>query len=230
LAALDLRVLVVDDASPDGTGELAAELARQYVGRVEVLHRPGKQGLGSAYRQGFALALERGADYVVEMDADFSHPPELVPAMLAALSNHDLALGSRYTNGGGTDPRWGWRRRLISRLANLYARLVMGLPIADVTGGFKAFRRQVLEAIDWENLHSTGFGFQVEVNYLCHRLGFPIAEVPFVFQERRWGHSKIGLGIILEAIWKLWYLKWCYRSLRPLARDEREPLVTHERR
>ncbi len=225
-----LRLLVVDDASPDGTGQLAEELASQHPGRVEVLHRAGKRGLGTAYAQGFALALERGADYVVQMDADFSHPPEVVPALLAALAEHDVAIGSRYTRGGGTDPRWTWRRKLISRSANLYARLVLGLPLADVTGGFKAFRRQVLEAINLESLHATGFGFQVEVNYRCHRLGFRLAEVPFVFQERRWGRSKIGLGMVLEALWKLWYLKLRYRSLPPPPQSRKGSATTVDHR
>lgn len=215
-----LRVLVVDDASPDGTGELADELAAQYPGRVEVLHRPGKAGLGAAYRHGFAVALERGAGAIVQMDADFSHPPELVLALLAALRDAEVAIGSRYTRGGGTDPRWSRRRQLISRLGNLYARLVLGLPTADVTGGFKAIRREGLAAIPLDNLYSAGFGFQIEVNFLCHRLGFRTVEVPFVFRERRWGRSKIGPGIILEALWKLWYLRWRYRSIRPLSRNE----------
>jgi dolichol-phosphate mannosyltransferase len=228
LAVPGLRVLVVDDASPDGTGQLAEELAAEHAGRMEVLHRSGKHGLGTAYCRGFALALERGADCVVQMDADFSHPPEVVPALLATLSDHDVAIGSRYTRGGGTDPRWTRRRRLISRSANLYARLVMGLPIADVTGGFKAYRRHVLEAVDLKSLQTTGFGFQVEVNYRCHRLGFRMSEVPFVFQERRWGRSKIGLGMVIEAGWKVWYLRLRYRSLRPSPKSHEEATTSLE--
>jgi len=210
-----LRVLVVDDASPDGTGELAEELARRYPGRVEVIHRPGKQGLGTAYCQGFALALQRGADCVVQMDADFSHPPELVPRLLAALEEHDVAVASRYAPGGGLDPRWPWRRRLISRLANLYARLVLGLPLADVTGGFKAFRREALERAGLTTARTAGFGFQAEMNYRCHRAGLRLVEVPFVFQERRWGRSKIGLGMAVEGVWTLLCLRL---ALRPQGR------------
>ena len=216
LGVAGLRVLVVDDASPDGTGEVAEALAVQYPGRVEVLHRPGKQGLGTAYCQGFALALAQGADRVVQMDADFSHPPDLLPAMLLALEQYDIVVASRYVRDGRLDPRWPWRRRFVSRVANMYARWVMGLPLADVTGGFKAFRRRALEAIDLGNLRSAGFAFQVEVNSLCRHLGFRVGEVPFTFRERRWGRSKLSLGIMLEVLWTVWQLRWRHRQLRPL--------------
>jgi dolichol-phosphate mannosyltransferase len=193
----DHTVLVVDDSSPDGTGELADALARDDA-RVQVLHRPEKQGLGPAYVAGFRQALAAGARLVVEMDADFSHDPAYLPLMLEAAREADLVLGSRYVEGGGVR-NWGRGRRIVSRGGCWYARTVLGIPVNDLTGGFKCFRREVLEAIDLDRVRSHGYAFQVELTYRALQLGFRVAEVPIVFTERRVGHSKMTRRIVLEA-------------------------------
>jgi dolichol-phosphate mannosyltransferase len=214
----NLRLLVVDDSSPDGTGELAETLTLECPGRVEVLHRPGKQGLGTAYCDGFAKALESGADFIVEMDADFSHPTALVPAMVSALADRDVVVGSRYTRGGGLDPKWPLHRKTLSRAANKYIRFVLGLPIADITTGFAAYRRSALMQLDFASMGSSGFLFQAEIKLNLHRLGLRIQEVPFVFMNRRAGKSKIGPGIMLEALWKVWLLRFSKtHAVRPTA-------------
>jgi dolichol-phosphate mannosyltransferase len=192
------RVLIVDDASPDGTGEIADRLSEE-IEEVNVLHRPGKAGLGQAYRAGFALALEAGAEVVVQMDADFSHDPAYLPAMLGALERSDLVLGSRYVPGGGVTD-WGPARRILSRGGCLYARLVLRVPVRDMTGGFKVIRREVLEAIDLPTVGSQGYGFQIETTYRALSAGFRIREVPIVFSDRREGSSKMSANIALEAM------------------------------
>jgi dolichol-phosphate mannosyltransferase len=204
-AAPELDVLVIDDNSPDGTGQLADRLAEQEP-RVKVLHRPGKQGLGRAYLAGFAWALARDYPLVLEMDADFSHDPRYLPAMLAAAREADLVLGSRYVPGGGTE-NWGLGRRLLSRGGSVYARAVLGLPIRDLTGGFKCFHRRVLEAIDLPTVTSVGYAFQIELTYRTIRRGFRVAEVPIVFADRRVGQSKMSRRIVLEALWRVWGLR-----------------------
>ena len=198
-AAPDHVVLVVDDSSPDGTGELADRLAASDP-RVRVLHRPLKKGLGQAYIAGFREALAGGAELVFEMDADFSHDPSHLPAMIAAAEEADLVLGSRYVAGGGVR-HWGPGRRLISRGGCWYARRVLGVEVRDLTGGFKCFRREVLEAIDLDSVRSQGYAFQVEMTYRALRLGFRVAEVGIVFADRRVGASKMSRRIVLEAIW-----------------------------
>jgi dolichol-phosphate mannosyltransferase len=202
-----LRLLVVDDNSPDGTGRLADELAASAAGRVGVLHRPGKGGLGPAYLAGFERALAEGADAVIEMDADFSHDPAVIPALLARLAECDLVVGSRYIRGGGVDPAWSLPRRLLSRFGGLYARIILGLPIHDPTSGFRAYSRRALEAIDLTSVHSNGYTFQIEMAYAVHRQGLRLCEVPIHFKERARGQSKMSAGIAAEAAWRVWQLR-----------------------
>jgi dolichol-phosphate mannosyltransferase len=196
-AGLDLRVLVVDDGSPDGTADLAEAVAARDP-RVAVLRRSAKEGIGPAYRAGFRHALDAGARLVVEMDCDFSHDPAALPALIAAAADADLALGSRYVRGGGV-ARWGPLRRTISRAGCLYAQALLGLPIRDLTGGFKCFRREVLEAIPLDEVAAAGYGFQIEMTYRAARLGFRVVEVPITFTERERGRSKMSRQIVWEA-------------------------------
>jgi len=195
------RVLIVDDGSPDGTGAIADRLAAQHE-NVAVLHRPRKEGLGPAYIAGFREALAGGAGLILEMDADFSHDPVYLPRLLEEAKRADLVLGSRYVEGGGVSD-WGPLRRAISRGGSAYARLVLGVDVRDLTGGFKCFRREVLEAIDLDQITSRGYAFQVEVTYRAIQLGFKVTEVPIVFRERRVGSSKMDLEIVAEAVWRL---------------------------
>jgi dolichol-phosphate mannosyltransferase len=198
---LDARVLVVDDASPDGTGEAADALAAE-LDWVDVLHRPRKEGLGPAYLAGFRVALETGADLVIEMDCDFSHDPADVPRLVTAANAADLVLGSRYVAGGGTR-NWGLLRRAVSRCGCLYARLVLGVPINDLTGGFKCFRRTVLEHLPLDRVDARGYAFQIELTYRAVRAGYHVREIPIVFSERRSGGSKMTKRIALEALWRV---------------------------
>lgn len=202
-----LEVLVIDDNSPDGTGKIADELAAASP-RVHVVHRPGKQGLGTAYRHGFRWALERDFEYVFEMDADFSHDPKHLPEFLAAAEHADLVLGSRYLDGRVTVVNWPMPRLVLSYGANIYARLITGLKVWDATGGFKCFRRRVLEAIDLDAVHSNGYSFQIEMNLRAVRRGFRITEIPIVFVDRTEGQSKMSGAIIREAIWMVWRLRF----------------------
>jgi len=199
-------VLVVDDKSPDGTGELADALAREST-RVHVLHRAGKEGLGKAYLAAFDWALERGYSLVMEMDADWSHDPRYLPTFLdRASSDADLVLGSRWVKGGGTR-NWGLGRRIISRGGSFYARTILGLDVRDLTGGFKCFRAEVLRAIDLPSVSSTGYGFQIELTYRAIRRGFRVVEIPIVFEDRRVGQSKMSGHIVLEALIKVWKIR-----------------------
>jgi dolichol-phosphate mannosyltransferase len=200
-AGLDGRVLVIDDGSPDGTGDLADELARA-LPLVDVLHRPTKEGLGPAYLAGFRRALAEGAELVLEMDCDFSHDPRDVPRLVAAAADADLVLGSRYVKGGGTR-NWSLPRRFVSRAGCLYAQALLGVGVRDLTGGFKCFRRGVLERIGLERVASRGYAFQIETTYRALRHGFRVAEVPIVFTEREAGSSKMSRGIVLEAVVKV---------------------------
>jgi dolichol-phosphate mannosyltransferase len=202
-----LEVLIVDDGSPDGTGALADEIAGREP-RVHVMHRERKLGLGTAYIAGFKWALERDYAYVFEMDADFSHDPAFLPMFLKAIENADLVLGSRYNAGKVTVVNWPIRRLMLSYAANLYARWVTGLPLDDSTGGFKCFRRSVLQAIDLDSVRSNGYGFQIEVSYLAWRKNFRIVEIPIVFHDRTEGQSKMSRKIVYEAIWMVWRLRW----------------------
>jgi dolichol-phosphate mannosyltransferase len=199
--APDHTILVVDDSSPDGTGDLADRLA-QDDSHVKVLHRPRKEGLGQAYLAGFELALLGGAELILEMDADFSHDPAYLPQMIEAARESDLVLGSRYVPGGGTR-NWGRLRSFVSRAGCWYARTVLGVPIRDLTGGFKCFRREVLEAVDLRGIRSQGYAFQVELTYRALKLGFRVKEIPIVFTDRRVGQSKMSRRIVLEAMWMI---------------------------
>jgi dolichol-phosphate mannosyltransferase len=201
-----LEVLVVDDGSPDGTGAAAAELA-QAEPRVHVLHRAGKLGLGTAYRAGFRWALERDYEYVFEMDCDFSHDPKHLPQFLEAVQGADLVLGSRYLRGRVTVVNWPMSRLLLSYAANIYARVVTGLRLFDATGGFKCFRRRVLEAIDLNAVESNGYAFQIEVSFRAARKGCRIVEIPILFVDRADGESKMSRAIVREAIWMVWWLR-----------------------
>lgn len=194
---IDGRVLVVDDGSPDGTADLVQEVARREP-RVEVLLRSAKEGIGPAYRAGFRRALDGGAALVMEMDCDFSHDPDDVPRLVEAAGTADLVLGSRYVRGGGVSD-WGLVRRAISRGGCLYAKLVLGIPVHDLTGGFKCFRREVLEALPLDEVSARGYGFQIEMTYRAILLGFRVTEVPITFSDRELGRSKMSRGIVLEA-------------------------------
>jgi dolichol-phosphate mannosyltransferase len=201
LHALGVHVLVIDDGSPDGTGDIADELARQLDG-VSVLHRPRKEGLGPAYVAGFRRALADGAELILEMDCDFSHDPADVPRLLAAAEHADLVLGSRYVQGGGTR-NWGFLRRFVSRGGSLYAQMLLGLRVRDVTGGFKCYRRAVLEVLPLDEIHSKGYAFQIETTYRAARKGFHVREVPITFVDREQGGSKMSKTIVLEAVWRV---------------------------
>jgi dolichol-phosphate mannosyltransferase len=201
-----LEVLVVDDNSPDGTGGIADGLAAENL-RVHVLHREGKQGLGTAYRTGFRWALERDYAYVFEMDADLSHDPKHLPAFLEAIQGADLVLGSRYLNGRAAVVNWPMGRLLLSYFANVYARVVTGLRLYDATGGFKCFRRKVLETVDLNAVRSNGYSFQIEMSFRAWRAGFRIKEIPIVFTDRTAGRSKMSGAIVREAIFMVWRLR-----------------------
>ena len=204
-AAPEHRILIVDDNSPDGTGRIADRLAEE-IETVEVLHRPDKRGLGVAYLAGFRRALAGGADLVLEMDSDFSHSPADVPRLIAAAADADLVLGSRYVPGGGVVD-WGLLRRVLSRGGSWYARLVLRVHVHDLTGGFKCFRREVLERLDLDSIHAEGYGFQIELTYRAIRAGFRVEEIPIVFRERQAGISKMTARIAAEAVWKVPALK-----------------------
>ena len=200
-AAPEHRVLVVDDGSPDGTGQIADRLADEFE-QVEVMHRTAKAGLGRAYLAGFQRALAGGADLLIEMDSDFSHNPADLPRLTRAAGDTDLVIGSRYVDGGGVE-NWPFYRRALSRGGSLYARVVLGVPVRDLTGGFKCFHRRTLEGIDYLHTHADGYGFQIELTYRAYKAGFSVREIPIVFREREYGVSKMTARIALEAIWKV---------------------------
>ncbi|HYH58630.1 MAG TPA: polyprenol monophosphomannose synthase [Thermoleophilaceae bacterium] len=200
-AAPDHRILIVDDNSPDGTGRIADALAAE-LEAVEVLHRPEKRGLGLAYIAGFHRALAGGADLILEMDADFSHSPADVPRLISAAADADLVLGSRYVAGGGVSD-WGLLRRILSRGGSWYARAVLRVKVNDLTGGFKCFRREVLESLDLDAVHAEGYGFQIELTYRAIKAGYRVREIPIVFRERQAGLSKMTARIAAEAVWKV---------------------------
>jgi dolichol-phosphate mannosyltransferase len=214
---LSLRLLIVDDGSPDGTGQVAEELAASYMGKLSVLHRPQKMGLGSAYINGFTQALHNGAEAVAQMDADFSHPPDKIIELYAALQDCDVAMGSRYIAGGAVDKRWSFWRKWLSSFGNSYARLILSLPVRDATGGFRMWRRETLLNMPLNRVRSNGYAFQVEMAYLAYRLGFKFEEIPFYFVDRRWGRSKMSFHIQWEAAIRVWQMRFEYRAL---AREE----------
>lgn len=216
-----LQILVVDDNSPDGTGAIADGLAQKFAvpqgqrPRLAVIHRQGKGGLGTAYVTGMRRALDEGADFVVQMDADFSHSPGYIPQMLGVIlsAEADVIIGSRYVPGGSLDEGWGWWRRLLSWWANLYSRMILGLRIRDMTAGFKLWRRAALQQIDLEAVRSNGYSFQVEMAYLSERLNYHIIEIPIHFADRRIGQSKLDVPVKLESAWRTWQIRWRYRKL-----------------
>ncbi|MDD5747756.1 MAG: polyprenol monophosphomannose synthase [Actinomycetota bacterium] len=207
-----VSILIVDDNSPDGTGEIADRLSAE-LPQVQVRHRAKKMGLGPAYKYGFAEALRMGADVVFEMDADFSHDPRYIPQFLSAIGEHDVVIGSRYVEGGGIE-NWGITRRLISRGGSAYSRLMTGLKIRDCTSGYRCYRREVLEAIDFSRMAARGYAFQVELAYVCVAMGFDVFELPIVFTDRRVGQSKMSKDIVWEAVWLVAGLRRKYKDLK----------------
>jgi dolichol-phosphate mannosyltransferase len=212
----DLSILVVDDNSPDGSGELAEELGRQYQGRVKVMHRAGKLGLGTAYIQGFQAAIADGAEAIGQMDADFSHPIDKIVVMAETLASCDAVIGSRYVPGGSLDERWPFWRKALSGWGNFYARTILGLSTRDVTGGFKLWRRETLQGMPLDRIRSNGYVFQVEMNYVAQRLGYVFREIPIYFQDRRFGTSKMSFKIQMEAAIRTWQLAGMYKDLPKL--------------
>jgi dolichol-phosphate mannosyltransferase len=209
----NINLLVVDDNSPDGTGRVAEDLAEQHPGRMEVLHREGKMGLGSAYILGFRTALDGGAEAIGQMDADFSHDPEKLPQMIAMLENADLVLGSRYVEGGAVDEGWPFWRKGLSAWGNFYARTILGLTTRDVTTGYRLWRREALLGMPLEQILSSGYIFLVEMAFLAHKLGYRIGEVPIYFADRKWGKSKMNFRIQVEAALRVWQVRFAYRDL-----------------
>ena len=201
----DIEVLVVDDNSPDGTGRLVDRLAAANP-RINIMHREGKLGLGSAYRAGFKYALQKGAQYIIEMDADFSHDPAMLPIFQEKIREYDLVIGSRYLNGVSV-VNWPIRRLILSYCASIYTRVITGLRVSDCTGGFKCFRRKVLESVDLDRIRSDGYSFQIEMNYRCVEKGFRIGEIPIIFIDRHAGTSKMSKKIVREAVFMVWKLK-----------------------
>ncbi len=210
----ELCVLVVDDNSPDGTGDLADRLSASHPQHMAVLHRPGKMGLGSAYIQGFQRAIAMGASSVAQMDADFSHPPQKLVELANVLDSCDVAMGSRYVPGGAVDERWPLWRKGLSAFGNLYARSILRLPVRDATGGYRMWRRETLQGMPLERVRSNGYAFQVEMAFIACRLGYRFREIPIYFADRRWGHSKMCFRIQREAAVRVWQLLYEYRDLK----------------
>ncbi len=219
LSVSTLEVLVVDDNSPDGTGKIADDLGVQNAGRVHTLHRAGKQGLGTAYLEGFKWALDQGAEIIVQMDADFSHDPKYLPQLIEAAEKCDAVIGSRYTKGGKLDERWGVGRRFLSWWANsVWVRGILRTSVADNTGGFRAWRRATLIGMNLSRIRSTGYIFQVEITYVALRLGYKFCEVPIYFADRKYGKSKMGLEVQIEAALRVFQVWLRHRSLKPADR------------
>ena len=226
-----LQLLIVDDNSPDGTGDVADQLAAQYNqnlvsgarSMIQVIHRQGKGGLGTAYIAGMQRALADGAEFIVQMDADFSHSPRYIPQMLGVMlaTEADVVIGSRYVPGGTLDEGWGWWRRFMSWWANLYSRMILGLRIRDMTAGFKLWRRAALLGIGLERIRSNGYSFQVEMAYLCECLGYRLIEIPIHFEDRRIGRSKLDIPVKIESAWRTWQIRWRYRHFGPPARGNK---------
>jgi dolichol-phosphate mannosyltransferase len=214
LPITDLQVLVVDDSSPDGTGELVESIKAHYQGKLHLLHRNGKMGLGTAYLSGFKRVLELGAGRIVQMDADFSHPPEKLVEFMQAIGGADLVIGSRYITGGSVDRDWPFTRKLLSGFGNIYARTLLNSNIHDITGGFRMWRREVLERMPLNRVRSNGYMFQVEMAYIAELLNLRVKEIPIYFSERKYGKSKNNLSIQLEAAINVWLLPARYQDLR----------------
>ena len=210
----NLALLFVDDNSPDGTADIAQSYEADWPGSIHVLRRSTKDGLGPAYIAGVQEAVRLKAKYVVQMDADLSHPPEYIPALLESLNHCDVAVGSRYIPGGGATEDWGTFRHLLSQGGDFYVRAILGMHTRDSKSGFKAFRSVVLDSIDFGNIHSKGYIFQAEFLYLCHKFGYSVKEIPFVFQNRTAGRSKLSMRIIVEALWRPVFIRWHTRTSR----------------
>ncbi len=224
LAVPGLEILIVDDNSPDGTGQMADELVARYPQEIHVLHRSGRLGLGTAYIAGFGYALEQGADFVVQMDADFSHSPRYIPEFLQAIYDHDVVVGSRYVTGGRLDERWGWSRYLLSWWANsVYTRLILGIKVKDATAGFKCWKRGTLEGIGLERVRSNGYVFQIEMAYLTEKLGYSVLELPIYFEDRRIGRSKMSVPIKLEAALRTWQIRYRHRCATRRVESQARP-------
>jgi dolichol-phosphate mannosyltransferase len=221
---LDLQVLVVDDNSPDGTGRVADELAAANPDRLQVIHRTGKLGLSTAYLQGMRSIFNSGVDAIGQMDADFSHDPNALVAMANALETCDMVIGSRYIQGGSVDVNWPLWRKMLSAWGNYYARTLLHMPLRDVTGGFRLWRRETLQAMPLDRVKSSGYIFLVEMSYLAWCLHFKIAEVPIYFADRRWGKSKMSFRIQVEAALRVWQVLWAYRDIRRKGRVEKSDL------
>lgn len=222
----DLKILVVDDNSPDGTGRLADELAQGHPDRVSVIHRAGKLGLRTAYLDGFKQAFAQGAEAVGQMDADFSHDPNKVVEMAAALENADVVIGSRYVPGGSVDERWSLRRKWLSTFGNSYAQVILGFPLRDVTTGYRMWRRETIEGMPIERIDASGYIFLVEMVYMAWCLKYRIAQVPIHFADRQWGKSKMSFNIQVEAAIRVWLVRWQYRDLRKKGQAGRSPYMT----
>ncbi|MBC8505798.1 MAG: polyprenol monophosphomannose synthase [Anaerolineales bacterium] len=218
----ELKVLVVDDDSPDGTGKLADELVKQYPSRLSVLHREGKLGLGTAYIRGFEKALADGAEYIVQMDADFSHPPEKIVEFAETIKHCDVVIGSRYVRGGELDKNWPFWRKALSWFGNYYARFILNASVLDVTGGFRFWRRDTLLGIPLDRVRSNGYAFQIEMIYIAHRLGYQSKEVPIYFAERDLGKSKMSIKIQIEAAYRVWQMRNSYQDLHPIVHQKEE--------
>ncbi len=210
----ELSLLIVDDNSPDGTGEIADQLKESLNGRLDVMHRAGKQGLGTAYIQGFQYAMQHGAEAVGQMDADFSHPIDKLPVMMNLLPAYDFVLGSRYVPGGSLDESWPFWRKFLSGFGNVYARVILGMSIRDVTGGYRLWKRETLQGMPLERVRSNGYIFQVEMAYVASKLGYVCKETPIHFADRRWGKSKMSFRIQYEAAIRTWVLRRRYRDLK----------------
>ncbi len=219
---LDLHLLIVDDNSPDGTGEIADSLSAEYPNRMDVLHREGKLGLRTAYLTGIELALAMETDAVAQMDADFSHDPARLPEMAEFLKSRDVVLGSRYVPGGRVDVNWPRWRKALSAFGNFYARTILGFKLRDVTTGYRLWRRETLEGMPLNRIQSSGYVFLVEMAYMAYSLGYRFGEVPIYFADRKWGKSKMSFKIQLEAAFRIWQVRWEYRDLRAKGRAARQ--------
>ena len=217
---LDLEVLIVDDNSPDGTGRIADDLSKTHPARMSVIHRSGKFGLASAYQQAFRSLFDKNVDAIAHMDCDFSHDPAVLVEMAKHIKSCDVVFGSRYIPGGSTDVNWPLWRKGLSAWGNFYARTILGLPIRDVTGGFRMWKREALQSLPLERVKSSGYIYTVEMAYLADCLGFKICETPIYFADRRWGKSKMSFKIQVEAAFRVWVVLWNYRDLRRKKEEE----------
>ena len=209
----NLHILIIDDNSQDGTDDIVDRLSEDNP-NIQIIHRAGKMGLGTAYITGFTESMQNGSDVIIQMDADFSHPPLKIPELIQTLNHCDMVIGSRYVKGGNVDVHWPRWRKALSAWGNFYARTILGMKTHDVTGGFRAYRKSTLEALPLQLVRSNGYIYQVEMAYLVHKLGFKIAEVPIYFAEREWGASKMSFRIQMEAAIRTWLLPWVYRKLK----------------